>query len=150
MMGGRLPAPNLPVPSLPVPSLPAPSVILFDGICVLCSAGYRFVTARDLDRRYRFVAIQSAEGRALAAANHIDPDDPSTFILIGDGKTYTRSDAALRILSSLPWWSWTKALRIVPERWRDAVYDMIARNRYRWFGKRDTCLMPDPTRVTLK
>lgn len=125
-------------------------LILFDGICVLCSHWYRFVTKRDPDCRYRFIAIQSDEGRALAQAHHIDPDDPATFILVGDGRTYTRSDAALRILASLPWWRWVAVLRIFPERWRDAVYDMIARNRYRWFGKRETCLMPDSTRVTLK
>jgi predicted DCC family thiol-disulfide oxidoreductase YuxK len=131
------------------PNLPAQRLILFDGICVLCSRGYRFVTARDPERRYRFVAIQSDEGRALASANNIDPDNPSTFILIGEGRTYVRSDAALRILASLPWWRWAAMLRFIPERWRDAAYDIIARNRYRWFGKRDTCLMPDPARVNL-
>jgi predicted DCC family thiol-disulfide oxidoreductase YuxK len=132
------------------PHLPEQSLILFDGVCVLCSGWYRFVTARDPDRRFRFVAIQSDEGRALAIANHIDPDDPSTFILVEGGAIYPRSDGALRILSSLPWWGWTRALYLVPTGWRDAAYNVIARNRYRWFGKRDTCLMPDPSRVTLR
>lgn len=125
-------------------------LILFDGICVLCSGWYAFVTARDPDRHYRFVAIQSDEGRALAIANQIDPDDPSTFILVDGDEIHARSDGALRILASLPWWSWISVLRIVPAPWRDAAYNVVARNRYRWFGKRDTCLMPDPTRVTLK
>jgi predicted DCC family thiol-disulfide oxidoreductase YuxK len=137
-------------PNLSAPNLSAQNLILFDGICVLCSGWYRFVTARDADRRYRFIAIQSDEGRALAKAHHIDPDDPSTFILLESGRIHARSDGALRILASLPWWRWVAVLRIVPERWRDAVYDIVARNRYRWFGKRDTCLMPDPSRVTLR
>lgn len=118
-------------------------VILFDGICVLCSRWYRFVTARDKARRFRFVAIQQAEGRAIAEAHNIDPDNPATFILLTPSGAHTRSDAILRIVAALPGWRWVAVLRIVPAPLRDALYGVIARNRYRWFGMRDTCLLPD-------
>jgi predicted DCC family thiol-disulfide oxidoreductase YuxK len=121
-------------------------IILFDGVCVLCSRWYRFVTARDRRRRFRFVAIQSAEGRVFAEQFGIDPDHPETFILVADGKALVRSDAALRILAELPYWRWTVLLRVIPFRLRDALYDVIARNRYRWFGRLDVCVLPDADR----
>lgn len=126
------------------PDLPRDqAVILFDGVCVLCSRWYRFVTARDHDHRFRFVAIQQPEGRDLARAHGIDPDNPSTFVLLHRGAAFTRSDAVLRIVSGLPGWRWATMLRLIPTRLRDALYDVIARNRYAWFGKRDVCLLPD-------
>lgn len=117
-------------------------VILIDGLCVLCSRWYRFVTARDRDRRFRFFAMQEPEGRAIALEHGIDPDDPTTFILLTDAGAQVRSDAMLRILSALPHWRWVALLRIIPRPLRDAVYGLISRNRYRWFGKLDTCLLP--------
>jgi predicted DCC family thiol-disulfide oxidoreductase YuxK len=121
-------------------------IILFDGVCVLCSRWYRFVTARDTQRRFRFVTVQSTEGRALAEKHGIDPDNPETFILLADGKAYVRSDAALRILAGLPRWRWTMLLRIIPAVIRDAFYNVIARNRYRWFGRLDACMVPEADR----
>ena len=117
-------------------------IILFDGVCVLCSRWLRFVTARDVDHRFRFVAIQSPEGRTIAGRWHIDPDNPDTFALVTNDIAYLRSDAVLRILSALPGWRWTYAFRAVPDTWRDALYGMIARNRYRWFGRLDACMLP--------
>jgi predicted DCC family thiol-disulfide oxidoreductase YuxK len=119
------------------------SVILFDGVCVLCSRWYRFVTTRDRNHRFRFVAIQSAEGRALADRFGIDPVHPETFILLADAQPYLRSDAALRILAELPRWRWTAVFRVIPATLRDALYNVIARNRYRWFGRLDVCMLPE-------
>jgi predicted DCC family thiol-disulfide oxidoreductase YuxK len=119
-----------------------PDIILFDGVCVLCSHWYRFVSARDHGHRFRFVAVQSAEGRALAEKFGIDPDNPDTFILVAAGKASVRSDAALRILAELPRWRWTVVLRAIPAALRDALYNVIARNRYRWFGRLDVCVLP--------
>jgi predicted DCC family thiol-disulfide oxidoreductase YuxK len=118
-------------------------IILFDGVCVLCSRWYRFVTARDIAHRFRFVAVQWAEGRSLAEKFGIDPDNPETFILIADDKAYIRSDAALRILAELPGWRWTAVFRVIPAALRDALYNVIARNRYRWFGRLDVCVLPE-------
>jgi predicted DCC family thiol-disulfide oxidoreductase YuxK len=117
-------------------------IILFDGICVLCSRTYRFVTTRDAHQKFRFVAIQEPEGRALAQQHGIDPDNPDTFALIDDGALFVRSEAVLRIVSALPGWGWTRVLRVVPRSLRDGVYGIVARNRYRWFGKLDVCMLP--------
>jgi predicted DCC family thiol-disulfide oxidoreductase YuxK len=124
----------------------AADIVLFDGFCNLCARWYRFVTARDEKRRFRFVAVQSAEGRPLAERFGVDPENPGTFILIADGKAYFRSDAAIRILAELPRWRWAIVFRFLPKFLRDALYNVIARNRYRWFGRRDTCLVPEADR----
>ena len=120
----------------------AQAIILIDGVCVLCSRWYRFVTARDRAHDFRFVAIQQPEGRSIASEHGIDPDNPTTFILLEGGIAYVRSEAALRIIGKLPGWSWTCVLRIIPAGLRDGLYDVVARNRYRWFGRLDVCILP--------
>lgn len=118
---------------------PDDGIILYDGVCVLCSGWVRFVAKRDVARRFRFTAIQSPYGRALAEALGIDPDDPDTNALVLDGHAFRRSDAALTVLASLPGWRWITVARMAPRWLRDAVYTVIARNRYRVFGRHDTC-----------
>jgi predicted DCC family thiol-disulfide oxidoreductase YuxK len=124
----------------------AADTVLFDGFCVLCSRWYRFVTARDRNHRFRFVAVQTPEGRTLAERFGVDPDNPGTFILLRGDRAYFRSDAALRILAELPRWGWTIVFRALPTALRDALYNVIARNRYRWFGRLDTCTIPEADR----
>jgi predicted DCC family thiol-disulfide oxidoreductase YuxK len=121
-------------------------LILFDGVCVLCSRTCRFVNARDQAAYFRYVPIQLEEGRGLAAQLGIDPDRPGSFALIAGGRGFIKSEAALRIARELPGWGWTWAFHLVPLVIRDAVYDWVARNRYRWFGRRDVCLLPSPDR----
>jgi predicted DCC family thiol-disulfide oxidoreductase YuxK len=118
-------------------------VILYDGVCVFCSRWIRFIAARDKDRRFRFTAIQSGYGTRLAQAFGIDPKDPDTNAVIHDGIASFKSDAALTVLSHLPGWGWVRALRAVPKPLRDAVYNLVARNRYRIFGKYQECFVPD-------
>jgi predicted DCC family thiol-disulfide oxidoreductase YuxK len=118
------------------------AIILIDGVCVLCPRWYGFVSARDLSHRFRFVAIQQPEGRAMAAEHGVDPENPTTFILLDAGVAHFRSEAGLRILRELPGWRWTRMLRIIPRPLRDALYDLVARNRYRWFGRLDACILP--------
>ena len=122
---------------------PDDDVILFDGVCVFCSRWVRFVAARDKATRFRFTPIQSAYGSRLAQNFGIDPGDPDTNAVVHGGAVYTRSDAALTVLSLLPGWSWTRMLFAVPRPLRDGVYDLVARNRYRIFGKYDACFVPD-------
>jgi predicted DCC family thiol-disulfide oxidoreductase YuxK len=122
---------------------PDDDVILFDGVCVFCSRWIRFVAIRDVDRRFRFTPIQSAYGTRLAQAFGIDPDDPDTNAVIHGGRVHLQSDAALTVLSNLPGWSWARALLKVPKPLRDGVYRLVARNRYRIFGKYDACFVPD-------
>jgi predicted DCC family thiol-disulfide oxidoreductase YuxK len=122
---------------------PDDDVILYDGVCVFCSRWIRFVAARDGQRRFRFTAIQSGYGMRLAEAFGIDPHDPDTNAVVHGGVAYFRSDAALTVLSSLPGWGWARALRVVPKFLRDAAYNLVARNRYRIFGKYEACFLPD-------
>ncbi|MBR0871778.1 thiol-disulfide oxidoreductase DCC family protein [Bradyrhizobium tropiciagri] len=122
---------------------PDNDVILYDGVCIFCSRWVRFVMARDTARRFRFTPIQSDYGTRLAKAFGIDPDDPHTNAVIHDGVAHLKSDAALTVLSLLPGWRWTRSLFVVPKPLRDAVYSLIARNRYKIFGKYETCFIPD-------
>ena len=122
---------------------PDDDVILYDGVCVFCSRWVRFVAARDKERRFRFTAIQSGYGTRLARAFGINPDDPDTNAVVHGGEVFVKSDAALTVLSLLPGWRWVGVLRLVPKPWRDAVYNLVARNRYRIFGKYEVCFVPD-------
>jgi len=122
---------------------PDDDVILYDGECAFCSRWVRFVAARDVERRFRFTAIQSGYGTRLAQAFGIDPGDPDTNAVVHGGEVFFKSDAALTVLSALPRWGWVRAMRAVPKPLRDAVYNLIARNRYRIFGKYETCFLGD-------
>lgn len=114
-------------------------LVLYDGNCVICSRWFRFVAARDHERRFLFTAIQSPYGRALAEKLGIDPDNPDTNAVLLEGAVYLRSDSALSVLAVLPGWGWTRIFRLVPKPLRDPLYGVIARNRYQWFGTRQTC-----------
>jgi len=122
---------------------PDDDVILYDGVCVFCSRWVRFVAARDSERRFRFIAIQSGYGTRLARAFGINPDDPDTNAVVHGGEVFVKSDAALTVLSHLPGWRWVRVLRLVPKPLRDATYNLVARNRYRIFGKYEECFVPD-------
>ena len=91
---------------------PDDDVILYDGVCVFCSRWVRFVATRDVARRFRFTAIQSAYGTRLAQAFGIDPDDPDTNAVIHGGVAWFKSDAALTVLGALPGWGWVRVLRV--------------------------------------
>jgi predicted DCC family thiol-disulfide oxidoreductase YuxK len=122
----------------------ADSVIVFDGVCVLCSRWVDFVLRRDRQGRYKFAAMQSASGRVLLIEHGIDPDDPLSFLLLEGAKGYTDTDAIVRILRSFgPVWRFVALLvSIVPRFVRDPLYRWIARNRYRMFGRRAACRVP--------
>ena len=122
---------------------PDDDVILYDGVCIFCSRWIRFVAARDVDKRFRFTAIQSDYGSRLARAIGIDPDDPDTNAVVHGGVAYFKSDGALTVLSLLPGWQWVHMLRALPKGLRDPVYNFVAKNRYRIFGKFDACFVPD-------
>lgn len=119
-------------------------LILFDGDCVLCSRAAHFVHKRDRSQIFKFVAVQSEYGRALAARFGIDADRPETNAVLLGGMAYFKGDAALAALRVLPGWRWTRIARIAPKPLRDWAYDRIARNRYRLFGRRDRCWAGDP------
>ncbi len=127
-----------------VPAFPDDKpLIVFDGVCVLCSASARFVLRHDRTRRFRLTAAQSPVGQGLYRHFGLSPNDYDTFLLVEDGRAWLKSDAALRVVRrmGLPW-SLAALFRIVPASLRDAAYDLIARNRYRVFGRRETCFIP--------
>lgn len=128
---------------VPAPDL-ADGLILFDGVCVFCSRWVRFVIARDAAARFRFLPIQSAQGRALAVRLGVNPDAPETNVVVMDGRALMKSDAALSVLGVLKGVRWLGALRHAPRWMRDPLYDLIARNRYAIFGRTEVCMVPGP------
>ena len=120
-------------------------VWLYDGVCVLCSGGVRYTLRHERDQAIRFVAIQSHEGRALAQAHGIDPDDPESFLFIEDGRALAKSDGVLALLRHLEGPArLLLAGNALPRPLRNWLYDRVACNRYRWFGQKTACEMPDP------
>ena len=122
-------------------------VVLFDGVCNLCSFAVQFILDRDRDGVFRFASLQSTAGGELLRAHGRTPPvgDPESVVLIENGAVYEHSSAALRIarrLSGL--WKVLYVLIVVPAFVRDGVYRWIARNRYRWFGKGEQCWVPTP------
>ena len=115
-------------------------IVIFDGICVLCSGSATFVLRHDKRQRFRLLTAQSALGHALYLHYGLDPQDYETMILLADGVAHFKSEAGIRIAEGLGLpWSLAAAFRILPRGLRDRLYDRIARNRYRLFGKRDRC-----------
>ena len=120
-------------------------IIIFDGLCVLCSGSAQFVLRHDRRAVFRLLAAQTPLGRALYVHYGLDPHDYETMILVADGVAAFKSEAGIRIAQRLGFpWSFAAILRVLPRRWRDRLYDVLARNRYRTFGRRDTCFLPDP------
>lgn len=117
-------------------------LILFDGVCVLCSGWVRFIVRHDPEARFKFLAIQTDAGRALAGRLSIDPDQPQTNAVILGGIAYFKSDAALQVLARLAGFRWLGILAVIPRRLRNFCYDRVALNRYTLFGRTDTCLIP--------
>ena len=114
-------------------------IILFDGVCNLCTASVRFVIERDSRRRFRFASLQSASAERLLGAR----DQLESMVLLADGRTYRKSTAALLIAKRLDGaWPLLAVLLAIPRPLRDWVYDWIGRRRYRMFGKRDVCWTP--------
>jgi predicted DCC family thiol-disulfide oxidoreductase YuxK len=124
---------------------PAERVIVFDGICHVCSGWVRFLRWRRIQPPFRAISMQTPDGKALLRDHGIDPDDPATFLILDGGRHYTESDAAIHVLVALGGlWRLASAAKLVPKRWRDTLYQVLAKNRYRWFGQRTTCYLPDP------
>lgn len=119
-------------------------IILYDGHCIFCSRWVRFVIERDPGAEFRFLAVQTEQGRALAAKLGIDPASPETNAVVLAGRAYFKSEAALQVLRRLPGWSWVRGLALVPRPLRDWVYDRVAGNRYRLFGRSQSCLILPP------
>lgn len=118
-------------------------IILFDAVCKLCNHWTRFILRVDKQERFKLCSVQSPQGQALLAHYGFPLDNFETMLLIRNGTCLTHSDAFLAIMKELPFpWSILATLRWLPKRWRDAGYGVIARNRYRVFGRYDGCMLP--------
>jgi len=128
------------------------SVVLFDGVCNLCNGAINFIIDRDPGAHFQFAPLQSAQARDLLPG-HALPDErdgnaePDSIVLVEGGAIYQQSTAVLRIARRLRWpWSWAYGAIMFPRPLRDFVYRWIARHRYRWFGRSETCRVPTPER----
>lgn len=122
-------------------------IVFFDGYCNLCNRSVAFIIERDRGERFRFASLDSATARARLASHAERAALPDSVLLLDADGLHARSDAARRIARHLTMpWRWLAALSgLVPRVLRDAAYDVIARNRLRWFGRRDTCSIPTPS-----
>jgi predicted DCC family thiol-disulfide oxidoreductase YuxK len=124
-------------------TIPAGPIWLYDGVCVLCSGAVQYVLRHEREPLIRFVAIQSREGRALATSHGIDADDPETFLFIDQTGVNRRMDGVLALFAHVGWpGRAVRLLRVLPRPIRDQLYDLLARHRYRLFGRRAACEMP--------
>ena len=120
-------------------------LILFDGVCNLCSASVQFVIRHDSAAKFRFAAIQSEIGREIFQRRGLDPANLHTFVFITDGRIFLRSDAAIEVVARFGGaWKLLRVFSLVPRSVRDAIYSFIAQNRYRWFGRHEVCMIPTP------
>lgn len=117
-------------------------IILFDGVCHFCNRSVQFIIKRDATAIFKFASLQSDIGQALLNKHHL-PNDLDSFVLIRGNKTYTKSTAALQVARHLKGpWKALYPLLIIPKPIRDFLYHLIAKNRYKWFGKKDSCQLP--------
>lgn len=118
-------------------------VILFDGVCNLCNGVVQCVIKRDKKDIFRFASLQSEYGQQFLEENKLDRRDFHSFFLFANGKIYSKSTAALKVAGQLSagWWL-LSALLIIPPFIRDGVYNLVSKNRYRWFGRKEACWIP--------
>jgi len=127
-----------------VPMIHQP-IVLFDGVCNFCDNSVQFIIKKDQKKNFLFSSLQSDAGQKLLMKYGLPLSDFDTFILIENNQAYKKSSAGLRVLRKLPNFSIFYYLLIwIPKFFRDFLYSLIARNRYRWFGKKDACMIPPP------
>ena len=127
-----------------IKTIKTPPVWLFDGVCVLCNGAVWYTLKHEKEPLIRFVSIQSVEGRQLAVQHGLDPDDPQSFLFIENAQALSRSDGVIALARHLDGLAGLISLcRFLPKSLRDFAYDRIARNRYRLFGRKSECPVPD-------
>ena len=120
-------------------------IVLFDGVCNLCNSAVQFIIRHDKKKTFLFASLQSEMGQQLLAQYNFPLDELNSFILVENNKAYTRSSGALRVIKKLKGlWPLLYGFIIVPKFIRDGVYNWVGRNRYKWFGKQDACMIPTP------
>jgi predicted DCC family thiol-disulfide oxidoreductase YuxK len=120
-------------------------IVIFDGICNLCAQSVQFILRHEAKPETLFAPLQSAPGIRLLREFNFNPDEAKSFVLISGGVAYVKSAAAIRVVRKFRGaWKLLAAAWIIPRTLRDYLYDIVARNRYRWFGQFDACMLPSP------
>lgn len=120
-------------------------IVLFDGVCNLCNKTIQIIIKNDTNDVFRFAPLQSDIGLQIVNESGIDTEKLESVILIEPGVAYySKSTAAIEIAKHLKGYSWLKIFKPLPEGFRDAIYDFIANNRYKWFGRKESCMIPTP------
>jgi len=120
-------------------------IILFDGVCNWCNAWVNLTIAHDPHGKFKFGTLQSEQAQQILKVLQLPTEDFETFLLLEQDRVYTKSTAALRVVKRLPgFWPFFYLGIVIPRPLRDALYDYIARHRYKWMGKADTCYIPTP------
>jgi predicted DCC family thiol-disulfide oxidoreductase YuxK len=120
-------------------------IILFDGVCNLCNGAVQFIIRRDRKKIFQFASLQSDFARQLLSKTPQSTFDLSSILVVVDNSVYDRSDAVLKICSDLEFpWKALSVFSFLPITLRDFFYNIVSRNRYRWFGKQDSCMLPTP------
>lgn len=120
-------------------------IILFDGVCNLCNSSVQFVIKKDTEAKFKYASLQSASGQALLKKFNLPLEQFDSFIYINSDQVYQRSAGALNVLKDLGgFWKLLYGFIIIPPFIRDFVYNFIAKNRYKFFGKRESCMIPTP------
>lgn len=124
-------------------------IVLFDGVCNFCNSSVNFIIRKDDTDYFRFLPLQSERGKTLVSKFNLDPENLQTVILLEGGRIYTKSTAALRIARKLKGgWRLFYGFVVIPAFIRDLVYNLIAKHRYKWWGKRESCMVPDANMKT--
>ncbi len=135
---------NLHPPS-PISQSTNTPILLFDGVCNLCNASVQWVLKRDPKGQFRFAALQSEAGQQILHQQGLSSEHFDTVVLALGDRIFLRSDAPLEIVRRLGGlWGLLYFFKIFPRPFRDAIYNFVARNRYRWFGRREECMLPRP------
>ncbi|HBO30877.1 MAG TPA: thiol-disulfide oxidoreductase [Leeuwenhoekiella sp.] len=120
-------------------------IILFDGVCNLCNGAINFIIKHDPKGIFKFASLQGETGKQLLAQHNIDPQETDSIVLIDNDQVSVKSSAALRIAKNLnQGYPLLFGFMIIPTFIRNGVYDFIAANRYKWFGKKESCMLPTP------
>ena len=121
------------------------TIILFDGICNLCNGAVQFLLKREKQEQFVFASLQSDAAKYILLQYNVKKISMDSILFIEDGQIYQKSTAVLKISKYLNWpWTMVSVFRLLPLRFRDKMYDLIAKHRYSWFGKKDTCMMAIP------
>ncbi|MGB0404256.1 MAG: thiol-disulfide oxidoreductase DCC family protein [Salibacteraceae bacterium] len=120
-------------------------LILFDGVCNLCEKSVQFVIKRDKKKKFKYASLQSNVGEKILWESNLSNSNFDSFVFVEDGQVFTKSTAAIKVATHLgSYWPVLEVFMLIPKFLRDPIYDFVAKNRFRWYGKKEECWVPTP------